>query len=91
VPINSARGSYRQIIGWREIRGAASGAREGPGLFRARTNWVIPAALPRTLLGRAANAHELQWRKPLARIRAIKAYAHHIQRLMVTGNFPRAD
>jgi deoxyribodipyrimidine photolyase-related protein len=82
VPVNSAEGFIRQILGWREyVRGIYD--LHGPGYA-----------------GQNALRHdrELPWfywsgETDMACIRAVvaqtreHAYAHHIQRLMVTGNF----
>ena len=82
IPINSAEGFIRQIIGWREyVRGI----------------WALqgPEYLSGNALGRAADLPEVYWggatkmacmRAAVAQTRDT-AYAHHIQRLMVTGNF----
>ncbi|WDF75106.1 cryptochrome/photolyase family protein [Novosphingobium sp. KACC 22771] len=82
VPINSAEGFIRQIIGWREyVR----------GIYWWRG--------PDYAQGNALEANRaLPWfywtgETPMACLRACitqtreEAYAHHIQRLMVTGNF----
>ena len=82
VPLNAAEGFIRQIIGWREyIRGVYF--REGPGYTE------------RNALGAGRDLPEWYWTGDTdmrclnecvsATIR--EAYAHHIQRLMVTGNF----
>jgi len=82
VPINAAEGFIRQIIGWREfIRGI----------------WAIagPDYMTRNALAHDRALPQLYWGKPtkmaclshaVAQTRDM-AYAHHIQRLMVTGNF----
>ena len=82
VPINSAEGFIRQIIGWREyMRGIYF--HEGPDYVRRNT------------LGHSRDLPPLYWgaktdmacmAAAVAQTKA-HAYAHHIQRLMVTGNF----
>lgn len=82
APLNSVEGFIRQIIGWREfVRGVY---------------WM---AMPRYLEVNSLDAHrplpEFYWtgETPMACVRTCvnqtrqEAYAHHIQRLMVTGNF----
>lgn len=82
APLNAAEGFIRQIIGWREyVRGIYW--REGP-------NYV-----QRNALGATRPLAAFYWTADtnLACVRACveqtrdEAYAHHIQRLMVTGNF----
>ena len=82
APLNAVEGFIRQIIGWREyMRGIYF--REGPDYTR-RNALDHQRALPdfywtaRTDMRCMARAIE-QTRD--------EAYAHHIQRLMVTGNF----
>ena len=82
APLNAVEGFVRQIIGWREfMRGVY--LREGPD-YTARNTLQAQRALP-----------DLYWGKPtkmaclshaVAQTRDM-SYAHHIQRLMVTGNF----
>lgn len=82
VPINAAEGFIRQIIGWREfVRGIYF--REGPDYET------------RNALGHTRDLPPLYWGGP-TRMNCLShavtqtretAYAHHIQRLMVTGNF----
>jgi deoxyribodipyrimidine photolyase-related protein len=82
VPINSAEGFIRQILGWREfVRGVYF--REGPEYAR------------RNALNHSRKLPPVYWGGPtrMACMAAAvgqtkaEAYAHHIQRLMVTGNF----
>ncbi len=82
VPINAAEGFIRQIIGWREF---------------VRGIWALqgPEYAARNVLGHYRALPGLYWGKPtgmscmaaaIGQTRDL-AYAHHIQRLMVTGNF----
>lgn len=82
APLNAAEGYIRQIIGWREyMRGIWW--REGPDYLR------------RNALDHQRPLPPLYWGAPTrmaclaATVRQTldDAYAHHIQRLMVTGNF----
>ena len=82
APLNAVEGFIRQIIGWREyVRGIYW--REGPDYVR-RNALNATRALP-----------EMYWSgqtRMTCMAQAIgqtrqEAYAHHIQRLMVTGNF----
>ncbi len=82
APLNAAEGFIRQIIGWREyVRGIYW--REGPGYVR------------RNALGATRPLPGFYWSADtkMACVKACveqtrdEAYAHHIQRLMVTGNF----
>ncbi|SLN15640.1 Deoxyribodipyrimidine photo-lyase-related protein [Pseudoruegeria aquimaris] len=82
APLNSVEGFIRQILGWREfIRGVYF--LEGPGYTR------------RNALGHTADLPAAYWggETRMACIKAAvgqterEAYAHHIQRLMITGNF----
>ncbi len=82
VPLNAAEGFIRQIIGWREfVRGIY---------------WLhMPAYRSRNFFGHARALPSFYWTAEtrMACLRAAisqtkeHAYAHHIQRLMVTGNF----
>jgi len=82
APINAAEGFIRQIIGWREyVRGIYF--LEGPE-YTSRNALKHNRNLPALYWG------EKTWMrcmdKAIDQTRE-EAYAHHIQRLMVTGNF----
>ena len=82
APLNAAEGFVRQIIGWREfIRGVYFLA--GPG-YTARNELAARRALPALYWGAPTRMACLS--AAVAQTRDM-AYAHHIQRLMVTGNF----
>jgi len=82
APLNAAEGFIRQIIGWREyVRGIYF--REGPDYVR-RNVLGHDRALPPVYWG--AETRMRCMAEAVAQTRD-EAYAHHIQRLMVTGNF----
>jgi deoxyribodipyrimidine photolyase-related protein len=82
APLNAAEGYIRQIIGWREyVRGIY---------------WLkMPEYVTGNFFGHTRPVPEFYWTADtqMACVRAAvsqtitEAYAHHIQRLMVTGNF----
>ena len=82
APINAVEGFIRQIIGWREYM---------RGIYFLHG----PAYMQRNLLGHARDLPNLYWGGQTdmnCMSKAIEqtheeAYAHHIQRLMITGNF----
>jgi deoxyribodipyrimidine photolyase-related protein len=82
APLNAVEGFVRQILGWREyVRGVywlrMPGYRETNALeARRRLPWFYWSGETEMACLRAA----------IAQTREL-AYAHHIQRLMVTGNF----
>ena len=82
VPINAAEGFIRQIIGWREYM---------RGIYFLEG----PEYTARNVLGHSRDLPGVYWGQPtkmacmaaaVSQTRDL-AYAHHIQRLMVTGNF----
>jgi deoxyribodipyrimidine photolyase-related protein len=82
VPINAAEGLVRQILGWREY-------------VRGIYWWRMPGYASENVLGAARPLPAFYWTgdTDMACVAACvtqtreEAYAHHIQRLMVTGNF----
>jgi len=82
APINAAEGFIRQIIGWREyMRGIYF--LEGPD-YTSRNTLGHDADLPPFFWGAETRMRCIS--EAVDQTRA-EAYAHHIQRLMVTGNF----
>jgi deoxyribodipyrimidine photolyase-related protein len=82
APINAAEGYIRQVIGWREyMRGIYF--REGPD-YTARNTLGHDRALPPLYWGAETGMNCMA--QAVGQTRD-EAYAHHIQRLMVTGNF----
>jgi deoxyribodipyrimidine photolyase-related protein len=82
VPLNSAEGFIRQILGWREyVRGIYM--MDGPG-YTGRNALRHDRDLPWLYWGGETDMACLSEVVTLTRE---NAYAHHIQRLMITGNF----
>ncbi len=82
APLNAVEGFVRQIIGWREfIRGIYF--LEGPD-YTTRNALGAQRALPPLFWGAKTRMACLS--QAVGQTRDL-AYAHHIQRLMVTGNF----
>ncbi len=82
APLNAVEGFIRQIIGWREyVRGIYF--REGPD-YTARNGLGHDRALPDVYWGGPSKMNCMT--QSVAQTKE-HAYAHHIQRLMVTGNF----
>ncbi|HKL46068.1 MAG TPA: cryptochrome/photolyase family protein [Roseovarius sp.] len=82
VPINAAEGYIRQVIGWREyMRGIYF--REGPD-YTARNTLDHTRDLPGLYWGAETRMNCVAQTVDQTKE---EAYAHHIQRLMVTGNF----
>ena len=82
APLNAAEGFIRQIIGWREyVRGIYF--REGPDYMR-RNELGALRKLPPVYWG---GITKMRCMSQAVSQTKTEAYAHHIQRLMVTGNF----
>ncbi|MEJ6397493.1 cryptochrome/photolyase family protein [Yoonia sp. 208BN28-4] len=82
APLNATEGFIRQIIGWREyVRGIYF--REGPD-YTDNNYLEHDRDLPDVYWGGETKMKCMQ--QSVAQTRD-EAYAHHIQRLMVTGNF----
>jgi deoxyribodipyrimidine photolyase-related protein len=82
VPLNSAEGFIRQILGWREfVRGIYM--MDGPG-YTSRNALRHHRDLPWLYWG---GETDMACLSEAVRQTRENAYAHHIQRLMVTGNF----
>jgi deoxyribodipyrimidine photolyase-related protein len=82
APLNAVEGFIRQVIGWREfVRGVYF--LEGPG-YTARNALGATRPLPALYWGGETRMRCLSLAVEQTRD---EAYAHHIQRLMVTGNF----
>ena len=82
APLNAVEGFIRQIIGWREyIRGIYFFEGED---YPSRNALEHSRKLPAAYWGAETDMHCLS--QAVAQTRD-EAYAHHIQRLMVTGNF----
>ncbi|GAB4269991.1 MAG: cryptochrome/photolyase CryB [Pararhodobacter sp.] len=82
VPINSAEGFIRQILGWREfVRGVYDLL--GPDYPKGN---ALAARRPLPAVYWGGETAMDCMRAAVAQTRD-EAYAHHIQRLMVTGNF----
>ena len=82
APLNAVEGFIRQIIGWREyVRGIYW--REGPDYMRRN---ALDATRPLPWFYWSAETDMACMRATVEQTRD-EAYAHHIQRLMVTGNF----
>jgi deoxyribodipyrimidine photolyase-related protein len=82
APLNAAEGFIRQILGWREyVRGIYWLLMPDYG---NRNYFNASKPLPSLFWGK--NTH-MFCMKEVVRQTEVEAYSHHIQRLMITGNF----
>lgn len=82
IPVNSLEGFLRQIIGWREFVRAVyvlEGNRQ-----RSQNFWGHERTLPQSFYG--ANTGMEPFDNTILRLHK-QAYTHHIERLMILGNF----
>ena len=82
VPINSTEGFVRQILGWREfIRGVyeAKGTEE-----RTKNFWGFSRKIPKSFYDGTTGIQPID--DVIKKVNKT-AYAHHIERLMILGNF----
>ena len=84
APLNAVEGFIRQVLGWREYV-AWSVLAQHAGIRSAATRSTPRGGCPEFYWS-ARDADELHGRRRSATTRD-NAYAHHIQRLMITGNF----
>ncbi len=82
IPLNSAEGFLRQIIGWREF---IRGVYEYKGVEERTTNsWGFKRKIPRSFWDGTTGIDPVD----VVIRRVLKTgYCHHIERLMVLGNF----
>ncbi len=82
IPLNSLEGFIRQVIGWREF---IRGVYEYKGTFeRTQNYWKFKRKIPESFWKGATGIPPID-----ATIKKVLAtgYCHHIERLMVLGNF----
>ncbi len=82
IPLNSLEGFVRQILGWREF---IRGVYETKGVYERTTNfWNFKRKIPKSFWSATTGIAPVD-----ATIEKILAtgYCHHIERLMVLGNF----
>jgi deoxyribodipyrimidine photolyase-related protein len=82
IPLNSLEGFVRQILGWREF---IRGVYETKGSYERTTNfWKFKRKIPRSFWDGTTGITPID-----SAIRKVLAtgYCHHIERLMVLGNF----
>jgi deoxyribodipyrimidine photolyase-related protein len=82
VPLNSVEGFIRQIIGWREFVRAVY-EREG-SLQRTKNYWGFTRKIPKSFWEGTTGIYPID--SVVNKVNKT-AYSHHIERLMVLGNF----
>jgi deoxyribodipyrimidine photolyase-related protein len=82
LPLNSREGFLRQVIGWREFMRAVY-EREG-GVQRTRNFWGFDRSIPNSFWSAETGVEPID--TTIERVQRF-AYAHHIERLMILGNF----
>ncbi|QQL45160.1 cryptochrome/photolyase family protein [Sulfuriroseicoccus oceanibius] len=82
VPINDLEGFVRQIIGWREFV-AIVYLRHGRGM-RSANFWQFEEPMPQSILNWKTGIDPVDY--VLEKVER-EGYAHHIERLMILGNF----
>jgi deoxyribodipyrimidine photolyase-related protein len=82
LPLNSREGFVRQMIGWREFMRAIY-EREG-GVQRTRNFWGFDRSIPNSFWSAETGVEPID--ATIERVQRF-AYAHHIERLMILGNF----
>jgi len=82
IPLNSVEGFIRQIIGWREF---IRGVYETSGLYqRTKNYWEFKRKIPESFWNGTTGIEPLD----ITINKVLQAgYCHHIERLMVLGNF----
>jgi deoxyribodipyrimidine photolyase-related protein len=82
APVNAAEGFIRQILGWREyVRGVYWLLMPG---YANRNYFNASRPLPGLYWGQDTQMYCM---KKVVQQTQVEAYSHHIQRLMITGNF----
>lgn len=82
IPLNSTEGLIRQLIGWREF---VRGIYHSKGhVARTRNNWKFHRKIPQSFYTGKTGIVPLD--ETIKKVQQT-AYAHHIERLMVLGNF----
>jgi deoxyribodipyrimidine photolyase-related protein len=82
APLNSVEGFIRQILGWREyVRGIYWSFMPD---YKELNHFQATRDLPSFFWGSKTNMFCIQ---EVVRQTSVEAYSHHIQRLMITGNF----